>query len=854
MNLNRKLLPLILVYIFLLTGSTGRVYAQAEDIYRTIILQKSNALVETPIKRESNLLFNSQPVPTESRDQKKWFAREIDFTLNDRADFIKLTFDRFPYPYAFGTLKLSRQNGSHWDEVDKRNILRPDSFINPLNLDPGRYLLQFSFEDPGFSNLRATVAAYSYVSDINLYDPAKAFIFTSSTAKRFGDSFWPLLKSRNIILICEDPEPFRVFGDTCSLGNVKTTGPGAHTVFSSFGKPLVAIPDWNHRTLLLSPRAFFDEARVKTVTSFLTFWLGSGVHGVAKDIGGDILDLYWSLLDKIWVWVFLAVAFLLLVSVRIVSLDRKLLINFSVFKLLRLPVNLLLGFVRKYRWLFFLTFIVSSGCFIAVFYSKGVLESLLSNKSLETLYRGYRQGLVASSLGVLGIRHILEVVFINISVLAIFLTFSDKLFFPAARYSHTVLKFVGRRRYYFDALCVFLFGITLTVRIIGTLPRLEVSVLTVLLTLLLFRELSLALKPRPDRPTADPRWLLLLFLLLFLIPVSGRVQQHFFKTTVPVTAEDSYVVVDKAFGLRGLKLPLSPNKLPVNAEFSELKVNPNGVLLAGKYLIGYPGAGKISYATSASGSEVLTDKRMALYSMNGGMLGADQSEVLKSLGRYVVPESFRATRGEAREIRLPRESQPRKYNYLFYTYLFRGENTFALDYTPLNLSPRPGFYTLNLLDSSGDAVSSLSTSGQQYSGTFAVDSDGIYILEIAYNNDPSFLGVSDYAILNSINFPSNSVYFLDVSSVGTPLYYPQKNDISLSGADTLSPFSFRLVSFGEFADEVLILNPTFNLTIESDNGVINLGVVLTALSRTPDGRQRLQVHYQDGSPLLFISK
>ena len=109
--------------------------------------------------------------------------------------------------------ELRQQKNSRWDSIYKINILQPVIHIGSINLNPGRYRLEFSFDDSDFYAAKAAIAAYSYVYNVNSYDPAKTFIFTSSTAKLFGDSFWQFIKSRNIILVCEDLEPFHVFGD-----------------------------------------------------------------------------------------------------------------------------------------------------------------------------------------------------------------------------------------------------------------------------------------------------------------------------------------------------------------------------------------------------------------------------------------------------------------------------------------------------------------------------------------------------------------------------------------------------------------------------------------------------------------
>lgn len=864
MNIKNKLVLLLMSLFVLLTLKTAEVSAQAEDIYRTIISQKSHVNVEVPITKESSLIFNSLPVQSETKDSKKWFNREIDFTLGSRADFLNINFTDFPSPYSFGTLELHQKKDSRWDSIYKINILQPAIYINSINLDSGRYRVEFSFDDPDFHASKAAVAAYSYVSNVNSYDPTKTFIFTTSTSKLFGDSFWPLIKSRSILLVCEDTEPFLVFGDTCSLSNVEARGQWANVVIRGAERPLAVIPSWNHRVLLLSPKVFLEESRAKLINSFLSSWLESRDDGFSKDLGGGILDLYRSLSEKIWIWVFLVVTFLVLISIRILPLDRNFLNRVSARTLFIFPVNLLLSFVRKYRWLLILTFIVSSICFVVVFFSRDVLIFLLRDKNIENLYLGYKQG-SSSSIAAVGIRHLLEVIFINISALAIFLAFSDRLFSPLGRYGTASLVFIGKRGRYLDILCVLLYTAALTARIVGIFPQLEVILLAVLLILLLIRELCLILGPVPVNTGVRYRWFFLLLFLVSLIPVSDRIRLKYYKGITPLIDGSALVAIDKDYGLQGIKLPLSPKPLPKNGDYGEFKVVPNGVLLAGKYLIWYPGVSKIYYAKDGYKLDDVANKRVALYFIESSTSGANQPDVLKSLSNYIVPGSFLATPASRLEVKLPHTFKSGADNYLFYTYLFRGENTFTINYTDLNFSPSPGRYTLNLMNEEGDIVESVTdldssdfqlgmSLEKKYSDSINVDIDGVYILELIFNGDPLSLGVRDHSIINSLNFPSDSVYYFDMSRIGTesrqtPIKYEGLNNLSIR-----NPFSFQLVSFGEDADVVLVPNSNFNLTIDSTKEVIDLGGVLTSLSRVNGDNKGLQVRYQDGSPLLFVSK
>lgn len=862
MNIKQKLILLFIYAIFLLTARATQVSAQEEDVYRTIIFKKSNVNIEVPVIKESNIIFNSLPVLAKANDLKKWFDHEIDFTLRDRADFLNINFGDFASPYAFGTLELSQQKGSRWDPIYKINILQPAIHIGSVNFNPGRYRIEFSFDDSDFYDSKATIAAYSYVYNINSYDPTKTFIFTSSTAKLFGDSFWQLVKNRNIILVCGNLEPFYVFGDTCSLDNVEVKGQGANPVIRDLDHSLAAIPSWNHRVLLLSPKVFWNESRTKSINYFLSSWLESGSNGFSRDLGGSILDIYRSLLEKVWVWVFLAVTLLIMVSVRILHLDHNLLNRFSVLTFFSFPVNLFLGLVKKYRWLLILVFIISSGSFFVVFFSRDVLVFLLRDKNIESIYLGYKLGL-SSSVSAVGIRHLLEVIFINISALTILLAFSDKIISPLAGYGAVSLRFIGKRSQRLNILCILLYVATLVVRIVRISPQLEVILLAVLIVLLLIREIGMILGQDSVTINARRRWFFLSLILILLIPVSDGLRTNYHKITVPLTNSSVLVEINKDSLLQGIKLPFSPKLLPRNASYTELKVVPNGVLLSGEYLIGYPSVGKIYYTKDNSRLDDVTNKKVALYFVERGRLKISQSDLLKSLSNYIVTENFIATTSARLEVKLPHLYKQKTGNYLFYTYLSRGENTFTVDYTDLNLSPKPGLYTLKLMDAKGDIVESVTAPEssnfsvgvsfeKSFSGTINVERDGVYILELSFNGDPASLGILDYSVLNSITFPSDAVYYLDTERVGTASFHAPDRDVDLNNLSTRNPFSFQLVSFGDAADVVLVPNSNFNLTIDSFEGVINLGGVLTDLSRVRDEGARFQVRYQDGSPLLFV--
>lgn len=862
MNIKQKLILLFIYVIFLLTTRATQVLAEGEDVYRTIIFKKSNVNVEVPVIKESNIIFNSLPVLAKAKDLKKWFDHEIDFTLGNRADFLNINFGDFASPYAFGTLELSQQKDSRWDPIYKINILQPALHIESVNLNPGRYRVEFSFDDSDFNDSKATLAAYSYVYNINSYDPTKTFIFTSSTAKHFGDSFWQLVKNRNIILVCENQEIFHVFGDTCSVDSIEVKGQGANSVIRDSEHSLAAIPSWNHRVLLLSPKVFFNESRSKSINSFLSSWLESGANGFSRDLGGSILDIYRSLLEKVWVWVFLVITLLIMVSVRVLHLDYNLLNRFSVLTLFSFPINLFLGFVKKYRWLLILVFIISSGSFFVVFFSRNVLVFLLRDKNIESIYLGYKLGL-SSSVSAVGIRHLLEVIFINISALTILLAFSDKIISPLAGYGADSLRFIGKRSQRLSILCTLLYVATLVVRIVGISPQLEVILLAVLIILLLIREIGMILGQDSVSLNARRKWFFLLLILVLLIPVSDELRTNYYKVTIPLINSSVLVDINKDSLLRGIKLPFNPKPLPRNASYTELKVTPNGVLLSGEYLIGYPGVGKIYYTKDNSRFDDVTNKKVALYFVERDRLKTNQSDLLKSLSNYIVTEDFIATTSARLEVKLPHLFKQKTDNYLFYTYLSRGENTFTIDYTDLHLSPKPGLYTLNLMDARGSIVESVTASEssnfrvgvvfeKSYSGTINVGIDGVYILELSFNGDPFSLGVPDYSVLNSVTFPSDSVYYLDTERIGAASFHAHGKDVGLNNLSTRNPFSFQLVGFGDASDVVLVPNSDFDLAIDSFEGVINLGGVLTDLSRVRDKGEQLQVRYQDGSPLLFV--
>lgn len=829
--------------------------AAASDYYRNLLARRFGVYLSAPPQDVVKLKLPSEPLSP------------LAFNLSEPVDFLVVNL-QIGQEYLPGRVVLEKFNGQDFQAVWVSQVLVPELLVkNDFGL--GDFRISVFREGGSLAEpIAINVQAFRYKRLLTDYLDSDWYLFTSSEISNLDLPLQGILGQKRVLFLCDELSPVVVLGRSCQFDSVVSLPGDLVDYKDRLGKNLILVPFSNRNLVLLSPKIFGDDDALKALKTFLDESKKSypvPLKITLASLGRVVLDYYRAVFNSDWlrgsVLAVLILAFLLAAGQRrklfSASFLRDLLVK------IKLHFFLTLSRIRGFALFFLFLFLAE---LLVAFSSNRIVESLRLYRPVYLGYLYFKEN-IGQTFSFADLRHILEAIFLTGALVALVVSFLDKIILLSLRLLRQALKLPGPKPHDLKKLTLVSLAFIVFFRIFNFPSLILYPTAALLYGLLLIAEVrSLTTEKIPSQNQTLTRGWLFTYLALGGLAISVLLAQKIHSHPgQPVFTLDEARAVTVGSKRKLVALPQWSHPLARGQKYLDLTALPNQPLWAGDFLIFYPGVDHINYlGKEPSAGLIKVDQPTVIYFRPEKFETRVTLEKLVSLAPFLNREKFRSQKELKSQTSFSQSHLFPDQHYFFYTYLSAGENGLRINYLDLNSTARSINSTLKVYGTQGDLVAKVTEKNQEYfkvglpqvksvAHHFNIPEDDVYILELSFEDEPSGLAGTNKAFLQSLEFPSNAVYYVRPEILNGPAT-PTQSSEATSSAKIVNPFSFSLVDFGVPSDQVLVFGFEKERLLEAGPGPINLGEILNLLNDDRPQPQKFLINYGPRAEFLPVSE
>lgn len=809
--------------------------------------------------------ISSPPVDSVKLNLPQEKLSPFEFKLTEPADFLLITLN-LGQEFVPGKIIFDKRVGEKFQEVWSREGLVPEIFINN-KFGRGDFKVIISQELKDISQTATVgIEAFRYKRLPSDYLDSDWYLFVSSETPSPEPFLEAIIKQKRVLFLCDEASPVNILGHVCQFDSLVPL-PGDLTGYrNNQGKNFILLPRENRNLLLFSPKVFSDDRALVAFKNLLDLTARSypaPLKLTVGSLGRLVLDYYRDVFSSDWLRGSVT-AILFLIVLEAILGGRRMFSYSSIQAILvraRVYFFLSLSRTRGFSLFFFVLFLAE---FIVAFNSNKIVEILRIYGPVHNGYLSIKERL-GQSFSFNDLRHILEAIFLTGAGVALAVSFLDKIMFLTAKIIVQIAKFSEVRTERFSKLIFLVFSFLVIFRLLGV-PKLILYPTASLFFLLMFIDEIKSFKFRLLKTTntlAPRSWFFSYLALVGLFVLGFLIRQMDFSKNPSVFPPSDLQPVTADLKLKLVALPHWSISLGRGQKYINLQVFPNQPLWADDYLVFYPGASQIVYLGEKPNlATVQSDRTTTVYVRPNKLHPESVLKELTYLDPFLSSVNFKSLPNVKSQVVFNPDYHLRDERYFFYVSLVAGENPVEVSYLNLNLSARPISSVVKVYGTKGDLVAKSVGKNPEYflvqkpenrsaRHLLSIPREGIYIIEISFEEETSFLSLGNKVFLQSLEFPSSAVYYL------RPEIFNNQNQgrsVEVKNTAVANPFIFTPTDFGQPADQVLVFGFGQPRVLNLANDSINLGQVLNILKGDRQGTQKFLINYGSRAEFLHVSE